>query len=118
MRPDESFQLTGPITRERAEKAVEWLVHNAGSVAKAKGQRDRAEHMLKVTKAIEMQKSGEKSAAAQEREALASVNYSHAINDHTDAVIAHETLLGTSKAAATLIDVWRSLNSTLKGAQV
>ena len=108
------FDTGGPITKERAENATQWLVDNAVNIAEAKAERDRAEHMLKVVKAMAMKASGESSAAAQEREALASDRYLTQINVVFEATKTHETLLATARAANTLIEVWRSINSTLR----
>lgn len=109
-----SFDTGGPITRERAEAATEWLAHNAVRLGELKASRDRAEHMLKVTKALAMKASGENSAAAQEREALCSRQYMDAIDNVFEATKQHETALATARAANTLVEVWRSINSTLR----
>lgn len=114
----DDFSTDKQITSQRANSATQWIIDNAETLAQAKAQRDRCEHMLKVTKALAMKASGETSAAAQERDALASDQYAQAVDLLFDATVLHETLLATNKAASVLIDVWRSLNSTLKGAKV
>lgn len=113
-----TFQASGPITQQRAEAATEWLVHNAVAIGDAKASREREEHMLKVVKALAMKASGEASAAAQEREALASQQYLEQVNAVFEASKKYESLLAASKAAQSVIDVWRSVNSTLRGAKV
>lgn len=118
MNASANFQIDGPINRQRAEAATEWLVHNAGAIGVAKANRDRCENMLRVVKSLAMKASDEKSAAAQEREAYASYQYKEAIDSLFEATKKHETLLSTKAAAMATIDVWRSLNSTLRGAQV
>jgi len=110
-----TFQVDGPITAQRAQDATEWLVHNATTIARLKGERDRAEHMLKVARAFAFE-AAEGTVAAREHAALRSEQYQEAIEAHTQAVIGHEEALGLRKAAETLIDVWRSLNSNLRGA--
>lgn len=112
------FTIDGPITQSRAEKATEWMVHNAQKLGEAKAHRDYCENMLRVTKSLVMKNSNEKSAAAQEREAYASDQYLEAIRKVYDATVAHETLLAKRMAAQAVIEVWRSLNSNLKGARV
>ena len=114
----ENFSQSGPITQTRAEAATEWLVHNSANIGEAKAARERCENMLRVVKSMEMKGSTEKSAAAQEREAYASERYIAAIDALYEATLHHETLLSTRNAAQAVIEVWRSLNSNLKGARV
>ena len=115
---DVDFQAAGQITQARAEKATEWIVHNAMDIGEAKAMRDRSENMLRVVKSLVMKASDERSAAAQEREAYASDQYRQALDDLFEATKRHEALVSTRKAAESVIDVWRSLNSNLKGARV
>lgn len=114
---DTDFETSGQITAPRAEKAAEWIVHNSMHIGDAKASRDRCDNMLRVVKSLAMKASGETSAAAQEREAYASEQYRKALDDAFEATKLHETLLAKRNAATTLIDVWRSLNSNLKGAR-
>jgi hypothetical protein len=109
------FDLNGPVTQKRAEDATEWLVHNAKGIAVAKANRDRCENRLRVIKSLAMKASGEKSAAAQEREAYASDEYQGAIDDLFQATVEHEELIATRLAAQEVINVWRSINSNLRG---
>lgn len=111
------FTIDGPITDQRAQSATEWMVHNAKPLALSRAERDRCENRLRVIKAIAMKASDEKSAAAQEREAYASTEYQNAIDALYMATIEHETLLSTRIAAQAVIEVWRSLNSTLKASR-
>lgn len=115
---DAPFAIEGPITAERAQAATEWMVHNATAIGTARAHRERCENRLRVVKALAMKASGEKSAAAQEREAYASPQYQEALDELFTATVRHETLLSTRTAAQSVIEVWRSLNSTLKGARV
>lgn len=116
MRPP--FQISGPITQQRAEKATEWMVDNAVRIAEAKAHRDRCENRLRVVKALGMKASGEKSAAAQEREAYASDHYQQAVDELFDRTKDHEELIAKRDAARAVIEVWRSINSNLRGAGV
>ncbi len=118
MQGNENFQVEGPIDAQRAQAAAEWMIHNAVRIGRTKGGRDMCENMLRVVKALEMKASDEKSAAAQERDAYASDNYKTALEDLFDATVAHQTLLSTSHAAQAVIEIWRSLNSTLKASRV
>lgn len=112
------FTANGPITQQRCEAATEWMVHNAVNIGEAKANRERCENMLRVVKSLAMKASDEKSAAAQEREAYASEQYMAALNNLFDATKAHETLLSTRMAAQAVIEVWRSINTSLRGARV
>lgn len=112
------FHTDGPITQTRAESATEWMVHNAERLGRAKAERERCENMLRVVKSLRMKLSDERSAAAQEREAYASAEYVEALDKLFEATLAHETLMATRNAAQSVIEVWRSLNSNLKGARV
>lgn len=109
------FTISGQITAQRAQDATEWLVHNAGTIARLKGERDRAEYMVKRTEAIAFELA-EGSAEARRQSAKASSQYLEAVEKHIAAIVEHEKALGLRKAAETLIDVWRSLNSNLRSA--
>lgn len=107
-----NFKSDGPITQARAENAADWMVTNAANIARAKAYRDYCDDRLKVIKAIAMGLSDEKSAASREQEAYASKSYSDAIEEKRMAIISFETLMNTRIAAQTIIDMWRSINST------
>lgn len=107
----------GPITQERAEAAQEWMVHHAVPLARAKAKRDHLERMLKVRKALSMKASEERSAAAQEREAYASEGYQEALMELFEAQTEYEELNENMRAGASMIDLWRSINSNLRASR-
>lgn len=113
-----AFTTRGPITQQRAEEATEWLIHNAKSGAVFKAVKERCEHRLRVVKSLAMKASGEKSAAAQEREAYASAEYQDAIEELYEATVQFETYQATRFAAQEVAQVWRSINANLRGAGV
>lgn len=113
-----AFTVKGPITQERAEQATEWLVHNAKASAVARANKDRCENRLRVVKSLAMKASGEKSAAAQEREAYASTEYQDAVDELFQATIECEELFATRQAAQEVIKVWQSINTNLRAARV
>lgn len=111
-----NFTVSGPITQERAEKAAEWLIHNAEAIAVAKAHKERCENRLRVVKALAMKASDEKSAAAQEREAYASTQYQDAVDELFQATLEYEKLIATRIAAQEVATIWRSINANLRGA--
>ena len=112
------FTTSGPITQQRAEEATEWLIHNAHAGAVAKAVKERCEHRLRVVKSLAMKASGEKSAAAQEREAYASQEYQDAIDELYEATVEFETYQARRYAAQEVAQVWRSINANLRGSGV
>ena len=102
---------------ERAAKATQYLVDTAADIGAAKARQVRADAMLKVVKALLMQDSAEKSAAAQEREAYAHEKYQLAIDDLYEAVKDYETLRARREAAVQRIEYWRSLNANQRAAE-
>ncbi|WP_372570401.1 hypothetical protein [Ruegeria jejuensis] len=109
------FQLKGPITAQRAEAATEWLVHNAALIAQLKGNRDRAEYMVKRAEALAFELATG-SAEARRQAAKGSDRYLEAVEEHVQAIVAHEEAMGLRKAAETLVEVFRSLNANLRRA--
>jgi hypothetical protein len=116
MTPLEDFSQGGAVTRERAEKATEWLVHHAVQIGEARAAKDGTYERLKIAKARAMLRSDAKTNAMQEAEALSSPEYDQAVADYMEASRAYHILDATQKAAEILIDVWRSINSATKGA--
>lgn len=105
------------ITAEECRRAVDFLVDSAAEYASAEADRTRTENMLRVIKALAMKASGEKSAAAQEREAYASEEYQNAIAENFEATKAAVKLRTLRKAAEIKVDFWRSWNSNHKAAE-
>ncbi|MFV1798214.1 hypothetical protein [Phaeobacter sp. Ay1a-4a] len=101
----------------KAAKATQYLIDSAAEIAAAKADLVRAENMLRVTKSISMKHSGEKSAAAQEREAYASDQYLAAVNELADVAGAFEKLRALREAAKMQIEYWRSLNANQRAAE-
>ena len=118
MRALDDFTDLRGIDQERAERATEWLVSHATEVGTAKGQMLHAEKMTKVAKSIEMLKSNQTSAPMREADALASERYAQAAEREQKAAIAYEVLRATKDAAEALIETWRSIEATKRGARV
>ena len=106
--------MIGP---EEARKAVDFLIDSAAEYAAARADQARTENMLRVVKSLAMKASGEKSAAAQEREAYASTEYRDAITELFEATKQAEKLRALREAARMKIEAWRSFNSNLRSAE-
>jgi ribonuclease D len=105
------------IDASRAAQAVQFLVDTSAEYGAARADQARTEHMLKVTKALAMKASGETSAAAQEREALASDAYLKAVDEVFEATKDAETLRARREAAIQTIEAWRSMEATSRAAE-
>ena len=105
------------ITPEEARKAVDYLVNSAAEYASAQADKSRCENMLRVVKSLAMKASGEKSAAAQEREAYGSAEYNDALDELFNATKQAEHLRALREAAKMKIEFWRSWNSNFKSAE-
>lgn len=104
------------ITAEEARRAVDFLIDSAAEYAAAVADREKAEHMLKVTKALVM-KQGDGPVSAQERDAVASAPYGEALATLFDAVRDMEKLKALRQAASTKIEFWRSYEATHRQAE-
>ena len=102
------------MTPQAAENATQYLVDSAFTYAKAKARATKAEAMLRHVKALAMKASGESAVSAQEREAYASLQYLHAIEELFAATEEAEKL----KAARVRVDFWRSLEASRREAGV
>lgn len=115
--PDD-FDIEAEISERRANGATQWLFDNRNAIGKAKAERDKAEHMLRVTKSLVIASSELKTVGEREAEAYAHPKYKDAIDTLFSATETHETLRATQTAATALIDMWRSKNSALKAGRI
>lgn len=90
------------------DKAIEFIIANAKHFAQAKAERVYIEEFRKSLKAILMQKSGESSLGAQERDAYAHQEYRTLLDGLKAAVEREETLRWQLVAAQARIDVYRT----------
>jgi hypothetical protein len=70
--------------------------------------------MVKVVKALEMQKRDGLPLAAQERDALASPAYRAALIEEAKAAAALEEIKARRSNARLIVDIWRSLETTYR----
>ena len=93
-------------------KAVDYIIANAGRFAKAKSERIYIEEYRKSLKAILMKQSGQTVIAAQEREAYAHEDYAALLAGLREAVETEEKLRWDLIAAQARIEIWRSQEAT------
>lgn len=106
------------VTDETLEKALDWLRDSAKDVGDAKGEAVRTNNMIKVTKALEMKKHNNLSAAKAEVEALASEAYLKALDEDAKATAHYEYMKALREAAVQMIDVWRSEQANFRGMKI
>ena len=106
------------VTDAEVEKALDWLRDNASEIGEAKRVAIKSDHMLKHVRALAMKHSMETSAAAQEREALASEMYLNAIDEVAEAAGAYEKMRGLREAAALKIGVWQSQSANWRAMKI
>lgn len=100
------------ISTDDAERAVDWLRDSAAKIGEARATRMYMEQWIKTVCATLMGESQSASAAAQERDALASAKYMAALQAYREAIQQDETLRMLTKAAEAKIEFWRSQEST------
>lgn len=93
-------------------KAIDYIIQNAGKFSKAKADRIYIEEYRKSLKAMLMKRSGEKVIAAQEREAYAHEEYAELLHGLREAVEVEEKLRWDLIAAQARVEVWRSQEAT------
>ena len=103
--------------QSRAARAVDYLLESAPEIAAARAELTKREHMMKVVRAMAMRQSGEKSAAAQEVEAISSPAYQNAIAELCAAEEEYQKLRALREAASARIEYWRSLNANQRSAE-
>lgn len=100
------------ISDETLDKVLEWLSANAKPAAEARAQRLYLEGYSKHLIAKLMRESGESTAAAQEREAYASMAYLEHLQGLRAAIAADEYFRWQVTNADARVGVWRSEQST------
>lgn len=93
-------------------KAVEFLVHSANDIGRAKERAVKAEKMLGHVEALMTIASDEKTAAAREASAKASERYVEAINEHAAAAGELAKLYSLREAASMKVEAWRTWCAT------
>lgn len=102
-----------PIDKERAERALNFLIESDEEFAIAKTEARRAELLLKKTKAA-MYLRGSGSVEARKAEAETAQQTENAERAYLDAEQDYETLKNRRDSATLVWEHWRSLNSARK----
>lgn len=99
------------ISDEQLESAMNYIRDNAKNYAKAKAERVQLQEFRKSKKSllmIQAEREGHKTAAAQEREAYASEEYTDLLDAIKGAIEAEEFYRYRMKAAELKVDIWRT----------
>lgn len=105
------------MTFEEAEKAQQYLVDSAFPYGNARAEATLAENRLRRVKALAMKASGQNSVSAQEREAYASDAYEKALGELFETTRKVEEIKAAREAARVRVDLWRSYNANMRGAE-
>ena len=92
-------------------KAVDFLLANAGKYARAKAERVHIEEYRKSKKALLMAECTEKAVAAREQYAYSHPDYIALLEGLREAVRVEEALRWRLTAAQLRVEVWRSENA-------
>lgn len=103
------------ISDEDVEKAWDYLRDSAAEIGAAKYRLVKAEHMVRHIKALEMKKWAGHPVNAQEREALSSTNYKHALEEEAAAAGDYEKLKSLREAADLKIACWQTMSANARG---
>ena len=110
----ELFTNTGGISREAADRAVQWLVDNAEEIARRKAMMVYHEDRLRVVKSTAMALSDEKSIAAKEAEAYRSGVYKTAVEERRNAVFNYERLMNSKMACQATKELYQTFEASLR----
>ena len=105
------------ITQDDVEKALDYLAKSAKEYAEAKGRRVWLEERRKIVKAAGFSEA-EGTAGERESAAYLAGDYKQCIDDLRDAVVAEETMRAYRVAAEARVEVWRSLESSRRAANI
>ena len=106
------------VTETHVQKALDYLRDSAQEAAEARAERVYCEEYRKSLKSILMQKSDEKNANAQERDAYAHPEYLKHLERYRDAVIADELMRARRVAAEMKIEVWRTEQANYRSMKI
>lgn len=105
------------VSDTELEKALDWLRDNAPEIGAARYRLEKAEHMLKVIRAIEM-KRHDGSVSKAEVLAMASEPYKAAVTELASAAGEFEQMRSLRRAAELKIEAWRSEQANYRGMKV
>ena len=106
------------VTEDSVQKALDYLRDSAHEIGQLTTDARFAESWVKVVKAVAMKHSGEPSAAAQEREALASEEVKAAFKEEARTAGELAKAKALREAAAMRIEVWRSEQANYRSMKI
>ena len=96
------------IEERDPNKAIDYILQNGKTFAKAKAERTYIEEFRKSLKAILMKRSTENAIGAQERDAYAHPEYQELLKGLKEAVEVEEKLRWDLVAAQAVVEIWRT----------
>ena len=96
------------IEERDPHKAIDYILSNGRTFAKAKAERTYIEEYRKSLKAILMKRSTENAIGAQERDAYAHPEYQELLKGLKEAVEIEEKLRWDLVAAQAVVEIWRT----------
>jgi hypothetical protein len=109
--------VSGFVTDEEVDKALDWLRDNAAELGRLTERAVLTSAMVKHILALEMRRH-DGSAAAQEREARASLVYLNAITEEAKAAGDLAEAKAYREAAAAKIEAWRSQSANYRAMKI
>lgn len=106
------------ITEARAQEAVDFLTSTAEGIGVARAHTIYMEGWLKIVKARLMGESNEKSAAAQERWAIAHPKFEEAVDAQKEANANFETLRFRREAATAVLSAFQTMSANQRGVRI
>lgn len=102
------------VSDEDAERAMNWLIENAGKTAEAIANAEYMKEYRKSMKAMLMEQCGAETVGMQERYAYGHPEYREHLLTQKAAVAEAEKLKFLSSAARVKIEVWRTGNANAR----
>lgn len=97
------------IEQQDAERALDWLMANAGKAAQARAEREHLDEYKKVLRARLMREAGDVPATVQERQAMSDPQYAEHLEALKVAIEVDEKYRWLRSAAELKISLFQSL---------
>lgn len=103
------------IPSEKVQLALDWLEENAGSMAAARAERERAAYRTKITKAkMFLEQKGNN--AEREAKAINTPEFIDAMMNEAEAIQVDEEYRNNRSKCEAIIDAWRTTTATARAA--
>lgn len=104
------------IEEQDVERAIQWMIDNAGKAAEARANREHVEQFRKTLKAQLMKEHAAHPLGVQEREAYADARYVKHLDALRAAVEQDERMRWLMTAAETRVSAWQTQQRGLRAA--